>query len=176
MQALLPILILLLVCLPRSWALIRLVIVKLAHHSVKNFLPLTGLDFTGTHPPHHVGPKQLLYSVLYQKIHRSILRMYIYMYINKLYWCCSCLYMNIYLCLCHRSASHFPSQQCSVEDFRKLGTASAGANEQVWWPASQLHQHLSYWPQCRRRPCHTATQGHAGARQHTLQVRIILYI
>ncbi|XP_067440972.1 dmX-like protein 2 isoform X6 [Thunnus thynnus] len=29
-----------------SWALIRLVMVKLAHHSVKNFLPLTGLDFT----------------------------------------------------------------------------------------------------------------------------------
>ncbi|KAM3624895.1 uncharacterized protein V6R79_003682 [Siganus canaliculatus] len=29
-----------------SWALIRLVMVKLAHHNVKNFLPLTGLDFT----------------------------------------------------------------------------------------------------------------------------------
>uniref|UniRef100_A0A3Q1ITP3 RAVE complex protein Rav1 C-terminal domain-containing protein n=1 Tax=Anabas testudineus TaxID=64144 RepID=A0A3Q1ITP3_ANATE len=29
-----------------SWALIRLVIVKLAHHNVKNFLPLAGLDFT----------------------------------------------------------------------------------------------------------------------------------
>ncbi|XP_053178475.1 dmX-like protein 2 isoform X1 [Scomber japonicus] len=29
-----------------SWTLIRLVMVKLAHHSVKNFLPLTGLDFT----------------------------------------------------------------------------------------------------------------------------------
>lgn len=31
-----------------SWALIRLVMVKLAHHNVKNFLPLTGLDFTGS--------------------------------------------------------------------------------------------------------------------------------
>ncbi|XP_062280598.1 dmX-like protein 2 isoform X1 [Scomber scombrus] len=29
-----------------SWTLIRLVMVKLAHQSVKNFLPLTGLDFT----------------------------------------------------------------------------------------------------------------------------------
>ncbi|XP_038556759.1 dmX-like protein 2 isoform X5 [Micropterus salmoides] len=29
-----------------SWALIRLAMVKLAHHNVKNFLPLTGLDFT----------------------------------------------------------------------------------------------------------------------------------
>uniref|UniRef100_A0A3B5MLN0 Dmx-like 2 n=1 Tax=Xiphophorus couchianus TaxID=32473 RepID=A0A3B5MLN0_9TELE len=29
-----------------SWALIRLVMVKLAHHNVKNFIPLTGLDFT----------------------------------------------------------------------------------------------------------------------------------
>ncbi|XP_040896667.1 dmX-like protein 2 isoform X2 [Toxotes jaculatrix] len=29
-----------------SWALIRLVMVKLAHHNVKNFLPLTGLDST----------------------------------------------------------------------------------------------------------------------------------
>ncbi|XP_034718571.1 dmX-like protein 2 isoform X4 [Etheostoma cragini] len=29
-----------------SWSLIRLVMVKLAHHNVKNFLPLTGLDFT----------------------------------------------------------------------------------------------------------------------------------
>ncbi|XP_047187390.1 dmX-like protein 2 isoform X6 [Scophthalmus maximus] len=29
-----------------SWTLIRLVMVKLAHHNVKNFLPLTGLDFT----------------------------------------------------------------------------------------------------------------------------------
>ncbi|XP_076027939.1 dmX-like protein 2 isoform X1 [Genypterus blacodes] len=29
-----------------SWALIRLVMVKLAQHNVKNFLPLTGLDFT----------------------------------------------------------------------------------------------------------------------------------
>ncbi|XP_037647222.1 dmX-like protein 2 isoform X8 [Sebastes umbrosus] len=29
-----------------SWALIRLVMVKLAHHNVKNFLPLTGLDCT----------------------------------------------------------------------------------------------------------------------------------
>ncbi|XP_026175507.1 dmX-like protein 2 isoform X2 [Mastacembelus armatus] len=29
-----------------SWALIRLVMVKLAHHNVKNFLPLAGLDFT----------------------------------------------------------------------------------------------------------------------------------
>ncbi|XP_029949067.1 dmX-like protein 2 isoform X2 [Salarias fasciatus] len=29
-----------------SWALIRLVMVKLAHHYVKNFIPLTGLDFT----------------------------------------------------------------------------------------------------------------------------------
>uniref|UniRef100_A0A672YKH5 Dmx-like 2 n=1 Tax=Sphaeramia orbicularis TaxID=375764 RepID=A0A672YKH5_9TELE len=29
-----------------SWALIRLVMIKLAHHNVKNFLPLTGLDFT----------------------------------------------------------------------------------------------------------------------------------
>ncbi|XP_029901913.1 dmX-like protein 2 isoform X4 [Myripristis murdjan] len=29
-----------------SWALIRLVMVKLALHNVKNFLPLTGLDFT----------------------------------------------------------------------------------------------------------------------------------
>ncbi|XP_075934192.1 dmX-like protein 2 isoform X7 [Anarhichas minor] len=28
-----------------SWALIRLVMVKLAHHNVKNFLPVTGLDF-----------------------------------------------------------------------------------------------------------------------------------
>ncbi|XP_034415251.1 dmX-like protein 2 isoform X2 [Cyclopterus lumpus] len=28
-----------------SWALIRLVMVKLAHHNVKNFLPITGLDF-----------------------------------------------------------------------------------------------------------------------------------
>ncbi|XP_069030192.1 dmX-like protein 2 isoform X2 [Embiotoca jacksoni] len=29
-----------------SWVLIRLVMVKLAHHNVKNFIPLTGLDFT----------------------------------------------------------------------------------------------------------------------------------
>ncbi|KAM4592853.1 dmX-like protein 2 isoform 5-T5 [Odontesthes bonariensis] len=29
-----------------SWALIRLVMVKLAHHNVKNFIPLTGLEFT----------------------------------------------------------------------------------------------------------------------------------
>ncbi|XP_030269082.1 dmX-like protein 2 isoform X5 [Sparus aurata] len=29
-----------------SWSLIRLAMVKLAHHNVKNFLPLTGLDFT----------------------------------------------------------------------------------------------------------------------------------
>ncbi|XP_039980348.1 dmX-like protein 2 isoform X2 [Xiphias gladius] len=29
-----------------SWILIRLVMVKLAHHNVKNFLPLAGLDFT----------------------------------------------------------------------------------------------------------------------------------
>uniref|UniRef100_A0A3Q2U785 Dmx-like 2 n=1 Tax=Fundulus heteroclitus TaxID=8078 RepID=A0A3Q2U785_FUNHE len=29
-----------------SWSLIRLVMVKLAHHNVKNFIPLTGLDFT----------------------------------------------------------------------------------------------------------------------------------
>ncbi|XP_044049742.1 dmX-like protein 2 isoform X7 [Siniperca chuatsi] len=29
-----------------SWTLIRLVMVKLAHHNVKNFLPLTGLEFT----------------------------------------------------------------------------------------------------------------------------------
>ncbi|XP_071345144.1 dmX-like protein 2 isoform X7 [Trachinotus anak] len=29
-----------------SWVLIRLVMVKLAHHNVKSFLPLTGLDFT----------------------------------------------------------------------------------------------------------------------------------
>ncbi|XP_017295555.1 dmX-like protein 2 isoform X5 [Kryptolebias marmoratus] len=29
-----------------SWALIRLVMVKLANHNVKNFIPLTGLDFT----------------------------------------------------------------------------------------------------------------------------------
>ncbi|XP_041837893.1 dmX-like protein 2 isoform X2 [Melanotaenia boesemani] len=29
-----------------SWALIRLATVKLAHHNVKNFIPLTGLDFT----------------------------------------------------------------------------------------------------------------------------------
>ncbi|XP_056869524.1 dmX-like protein 2 isoform X2 [Takifugu flavidus] len=29
-----------------SWALIRLVMVKLAHHNIKNFLPLAGLDFT----------------------------------------------------------------------------------------------------------------------------------
>ncbi|KAM9765407.1 dmX-like protein 2 isoform 3-T3 [Menidia menidia] len=29
-----------------SWALIRLVMVKLAHQNVKNFIPLTGLDFT----------------------------------------------------------------------------------------------------------------------------------
>ncbi|XP_032373939.1 dmX-like protein 2 isoform X2 [Etheostoma spectabile] len=29
-----------------SWSLIRLVMVKLAHHNVKNFLPLTGLNFT----------------------------------------------------------------------------------------------------------------------------------
>lgn len=29
-----------------SWALIRLVMVKLAYHNVKNFIPLTGLDFT----------------------------------------------------------------------------------------------------------------------------------
>ncbi|XP_032415606.1 dmX-like protein 2 isoform X2 [Xiphophorus hellerii] len=29
-----------------SWALIRLVMVKLAHHNIKNFIPLTGLDFT----------------------------------------------------------------------------------------------------------------------------------
>ncbi|XP_037310003.2 dmX-like protein 2 isoform X3 [Pungitius pungitius] len=28
-----------------SWALIRLAMVKLAHHNVKNFLPITGLDF-----------------------------------------------------------------------------------------------------------------------------------
>ncbi|XP_037104413.1 dmX-like protein 2 isoform X1 [Syngnathus acus] len=28
-----------------SWALIRLVMVKLFHHSIKNFLPITGLDF-----------------------------------------------------------------------------------------------------------------------------------
>lgn len=34
-----------------SWALIRLVIVKLGLHNVKNFLPLAGLDFTGTHSP-----------------------------------------------------------------------------------------------------------------------------
>lgn len=38
-------------CVVRSWALIRLVMVKLAHHNVKNFLPLTGLDFTGTDSP-----------------------------------------------------------------------------------------------------------------------------
>ncbi|XP_028298160.1 dmX-like protein 2 isoform X3 [Gouania willdenowi] len=29
-----------------SWALIRLVMVKLTYHNVKNFIPLTGLDFT----------------------------------------------------------------------------------------------------------------------------------
>uniref|UniRef100_A0A669F1I1 Dmx-like 2 n=1 Tax=Oreochromis niloticus TaxID=8128 RepID=A0A669F1I1_ORENI len=29
-----------------SWSLIRLVMVKLAYHNVKNFIPLTGLDFT----------------------------------------------------------------------------------------------------------------------------------
>ncbi|KAF6732610.1 DmX-like protein 2 [Oryzias melastigma] len=29
-----------------SWALIRLVMVKLAHHNVKNFIPLTGVDLT----------------------------------------------------------------------------------------------------------------------------------
>ncbi|XP_030614687.1 dmX-like protein 2 isoform X2 [Archocentrus centrarchus] len=29
-----------------SWVLIRLVMVKLAYHNVKNFIPLTGLDFT----------------------------------------------------------------------------------------------------------------------------------
>lgn len=34
-----------------SWALIRLVMVKLAYHNVKNFLPLTGLDFTGAASP-----------------------------------------------------------------------------------------------------------------------------
>lgn len=31
-----------------SWSLIRLVMVKLALNNVKTFLPLTGLDFTGT--------------------------------------------------------------------------------------------------------------------------------
>lgn len=35
-------------CFLPSWALIRLVMVKLAHHNIKNFLPLAGLDFTGT--------------------------------------------------------------------------------------------------------------------------------
>ena len=77
--------------------------------------------------------------------------------------------MNMFLF--HRPASHFPSKQRGAEDFRELGAASAGANEQVWRPASQLHQHLPYWPQRRRWPCHSPTQGHAGARQHTLQVR-----
>lgn len=41
--------ILMIVCLCFcSWSLIRLVMVKLALHNVKTFLPLTGLDFTGT--------------------------------------------------------------------------------------------------------------------------------
>nr|XP_029512747.1 dmX-like protein 2 [Oncorhynchus nerka] len=36
-----------------SWSLIRLVMVKLALHNVKTFLPLTGLDFTGTQTHTH---------------------------------------------------------------------------------------------------------------------------
>lgn len=51
------------VCLVNSWALIRLVMVKLAHHNVKNFLPLTGLDFTGT--AHLISDAKLLIKYRY---------------------------------------------------------------------------------------------------------------
>lgn len=35
------------------------------------------------------------------------------------------------MCLCHRAASHVPSEQCCLEDFGDLGAASVGANEYI---------------------------------------------
>lgn len=43
-----------------SWSLIRLVMVKLALHNVKSFLPLTGLDFIGALAvKYHTNPYKL---------------------------------------------------------------------------------------------------------------------
>lgn len=76
--------------------------------------------------------------------------------------------------LCPRPARHLPPGQRRAEDPGELGAAPARADEQIWRPASQLHQHFPHRPERRRRPGYTATQGHAGARQHTLQVGHLL--
>lgn len=75
---------------------------------------------------------------------------------------------------CPRPARHLPPEQRRAEDPGELGAAPARADEQIRRPASQLHQHLPHRPERGWRPGHTATQGHAGARQHTLQVGHLL--